>query len=273
MGFTLHLSSRLLIKQPGGTSGKLPDTFLLSSRTDPSSSHSFYLGVSPSLLLQFYGRSYAHAESSFASLAFEAFPTDIPPISSAYSTPTYQILSAVANRPPRGQPVGHHLEMSRHLLGTGLANQLALPRGSWKERMTVELELWLGWMFVHFGRAYRRGWEMERQGWFREVIPLLVLYNLGERRSTFAWRNEERREEKLGHDEGEEPVGRSIQFPAALELTRPHVYRASRWASLSVKRCAAGGIGSLARWSPFSALELSVERSRWAGLGIPPTKL
>lgn len=98
--------------------------------------------------------------------------------------------------------------MSRHLLGTGLANQLALPRGSWKERMTVELELWIGWTFVHFGRAYRRGWEMDRQGWFREVIPLLVLYNLGERRSTFAWRKEERREEKLGQDEGEEPVSR-----------------------------------------------------------------
>lgn len=70
----------------------------------------------------------------------------------------------------------------------------------------VELELCIGWTFVHFGRAWRAGWERDRQAWFRNVIPLLVIYNLGERRSTFAWRAEDRREQKLGEDEGEEPV-------------------------------------------------------------------
>jgi hypothetical protein len=53
---------------------------------------------------------------------------------------------------------------------------------------------------------------MDRQAWFRRVIPLLVIYNLGERRSTFAWRKEERREEKLGEDEGEEPASRANFF-------------------------------------------------------------
>lgn len=136
---------------------------------------SFYLGISPALLTQFYGQSFAAAESSFASLAFDAFPEEIPPASDAYSTPTYKILSAVSDRPPRGQSVGHHCELSRRLLGTGLADQLALPRGTLIERAMVEVELYLGWTFVHFGRAWRAGWEQDRQAWFRNVIPLLVL--------------------------------------------------------------------------------------------------
>lgn len=164
----------------------------------------YYLGVSPALLQQYYGHSFAIAESAFASLAFDAFPADVPPASHAYSTPTYQILSAVANRPPRGQSIGHHCEISRRQLGTGLADQLALPRGTTREWAMVKVEALVGWTFVTFGRSWRKGWERERQLWFRDVIGLLVLWNLGSRRSTFAWRKEERREEKLGEDEGEE---------------------------------------------------------------------
>lgn len=164
----------------------------------------YYLGCDPKLLNQFYGSSFAIAESSFAGLAFDAFPEEVP--TDSLNTPTYKILAALANRPPRAQSVEHHLQYSRRLLGSQLADQLALPYPGWKSRFSVELDLWLGWSFVTFGRWWiRPGWDRDRIEWFKTVLPLLVLWSLGERRSTFAWRHEDRREQKLGQDEGEDP--------------------------------------------------------------------
>lgn len=154
----------------------------------------YYLGCDPKFLNQFYGSSFALAESAFAALAFDAFPEEIPV--DGYNTPTYKILLAVSERPPRAQSVEHHLQYSRRLLGTQLADQLALPRASFRHRFSVELDLWLGWSFVTFGRWWiRPGWDVDRIEWFKDVLPLLVLWNLGERRTTFAWRPEDRRDQ------------------------------------------------------------------------------
>ncbi|KAK4058532.1 hypothetical protein OIO90_000694 [Microbotryomycetes sp. JL221] len=166
----------------------------------------YYLGIDADLLEEFYGSTYADAESAFASLAFDAFPTESP--SDPLSTPTYKILSAVSERPPRKQSIGHHLQYSRRLLGTGLANQLSISsNAAWKDRASVAFDLYCSYIFVTFGRLWpRKGWDRDRQAWVKKVIPLLVLWNLGERRTVFAWRPEQRREDKLGKDEGEDVV-------------------------------------------------------------------
>ena len=194
----------------------------------------FYLGIEADLLEEYYGHSFERAEANFASLAFDAFPQTTP--DEALATPTYRILSAVAGRPPRDQPgqstddrrppplllshrylrltssfsplhlvasVGHHLELARLLLGPALAAHIAIPRGRPRERLSVLLETALSWLVVHFGRLYRSGWDARRQRLVRHVIELLVVWQLGERRTTFAWRAEARREDKFGADEGE----------------------------------------------------------------------
>lgn len=127
----------------------------------------YYLGIDSDLLAQYYGRSFAAAESNFAFLAFDLFPSEVP--LDGYKTSTYAILSAVANRPPRPSTVGYHCEYSRTLLGDRLADQLALPRGTWRDKRAVMVDCVTSWIMVHFGRYYRRGWEFERQSLFSDV--------------------------------------------------------------------------------------------------------
>ncbi|SCZ93663.1 BZ3500_MvSof-1268-A1-R1_Chr6-3g08804 [Microbotryum saponariae] len=177
----------------------------------------FYLGIDDSLLERMYGRTYATAETSFAWLAFPAFPSEVP--EDGYSTPAHRILSAVSGRPPAARPVGHHRELSRMLLGTRLADQLALPRGTRTDWFTSRYETSLSTAFILFGRYWpRKQWEEERQAWFGEVMYLITLYHLGEKRTTFAWREEGRHEHKLGEGEGEE-AGMSLG-PAVWRETR-----------------------------------------------------
>lgn len=133
------------------------------------------------LLTQFYGQSFSLAEQNFACLAFDAFPDAIPP--NGYLTPTYQILSSVSNRPPRGTPVGYSLEYSRLLLGDGLSDQLNIPRGSRMEKFNVWRDTTASWSLIYFGRFWRKGWEEDRVGLWKQVLELLVVWQLGERRS------------------------------------------------------------------------------------------
>jgi hypothetical protein len=162
------------------------------------------LGCGPELLERCYGQDFATAEVAFASLAFDAFPETKPV--DGLLTPTYRILSAVSNRPPRASTVGYHCEYSRTLLGGALADQLGIPRGTAREQRKVSIDMWSGYILTEFGRRWRKGWEAERMELFRELIYLLTVWQLGERRTTFAWRSDERRDQKLGEDEGEEPV-------------------------------------------------------------------
>ncbi|GAA5975680.1 hypothetical protein JCM5350_002690 [Sporobolomyces pararoseus] len=170
----------------------------------------YYLGISPSLLLRYYGRTFETTESSFASLAYAVFPSGEPP-KDPYKTPQYKILSSVSGRPPRGKRVEHHLELCRLCVGPSLAEQLALPRGEWKDVWTVETERLMGWGLMTFGELYSRfggkrgqDWEARRRDWFRWVVKLLVVWQLGERRTVSAWREEGKHGEKLGLEEGEE---------------------------------------------------------------------
>ncbi|GAA5909464.1 uncharacterized protein JCM6883_003953 [Sporobolomyces salmoneus] len=170
----------------------------------------FYLGIDPSLLVRYYGRSFETTESSFASLAYAIFPSGDPP-SDPYKTPQYKILSSVSARPPRGKRLEHHLELCRLCIGPQLAEQLALPRGEWKDVWTVEVERLMSWSLMTFGDFYSRfggtrgkRWESRRQEWFRWVVKLLVIWQLGEKRTVFAWREEAKHGEKLGLEEGED---------------------------------------------------------------------
>ncbi|GAA6015880.1 hypothetical protein JCM11491_007224 [Sporobolomyces phaffii] len=188
----------------------------------------YYLGIDPALLARYYGggssSSFATTESSFASLAYAIFPSGAPP-ADPYATPQYKILSSIAARPPRGKPVEHHLELCRMSVGPSLADQLAIPRGRWRDLWTVEVERLMSWGLVTFGDAYAtyggargRRWEARRRDWFRWVVKLLVVWQLGERRTVFAWRDQTRHGEKLGAEEGEDSdlamgpvVGRQVR--------------------------------------------------------------
>ncbi|GAA6014208.1 hypothetical protein JCM10207_006132 [Rhodosporidiobolus poonsookiae] len=201
----------------------------------------YYLGLSPDLLLRVYAGSFASAETHFASLAYWIFPTGAPPPDPT-KTPQYRILSAVCDRPPRGQPLSHHVALCRLCLGPTLADQLALPHSSRVDHLRADLEVWIGWVLLEFGTQYARlggargrSWEERRQRWFRRVLELLVIFQLGERRTVYAWREVEKHAEKLGVAEGEEP---GVEFGA-------HIGAAVRkeWRSLMVEMAAVVGGG------------------------------
>lgn len=75
---------------------------------------------------------------------------------------------------------------------------------------------------IYFGRVYgqygRGDWEFERQLLFSEIMELLVIWQLGSRRTLFAWREEQLHDLKFSELEGEEPgikmgmeVGKSVK--------------------------------------------------------------
>ncbi|GAA6058815.1 hypothetical protein JCM10212_001931 [Sporobolomyces blumeae] len=169
----------------------------------------YYLGIRPSLLARYYGSTWETTESSFASLAYAIFPSGPAP-ADAFSTPQYKILSAVSARPPRGKPIGHHLELCRLCIGPKLAEQLSLPRGTWRDWCTVETErlmslgmLTFGHLYSTYGGARGQRWETRRRDFFRLIVEVLVVWQLGQRRTVFAWRDEASHGDKLGELEGE----------------------------------------------------------------------
>ncbi|GJN87541.1 hypothetical protein Rhopal_000495-T1 [Rhodotorula paludigena] len=224
----------------------------------------YYLGIDPELLVRLYGQSFYTAETYFASLAFSIFPSGAPP-PDPLATPQYKILSAISQRPPAPQNIGHHIELCRLLLGPSLADQLALPHGSWKDRFSVDLEIGIGKALLFFGDAYshtrvpflgRRGkdWEKRRQAWFRRVIELVVVYHLGERRTVFAWRETDKHQLKLDDVEGEEP---------GIEMG-PHIGVAVRteWRNLLIEMgCVLGGaavaVGATSSERPSERVQLN----------------
>lgn len=231
---------------------------------------SYYLGIQPELLTRLYGGTFATAETFFASLAFGLFPAGPPP-AEPFATPQYKILSAIAGRPPKPTRVEHHLELCRLLLGPSLADQLALPRGSLRDVLSVDLEIWTGWALLTFGAVYSRvpglgrwrgrRWEAERRRWFQWVIELVVIWQLGERRSLFVWRDGEKHALKLDVAEGEEPVRHSPRYfllrhrglpPCRGLLTsflsRFSVHRVSRWVRMSGEPSGRPGATCWSRW-------------------------
>lgn len=211
--------------------------------------------------MRLYGGTFATAETFFASLAFGLFPAGPPP-AEPFATPQYKILSAIAGRPPKPTRVEHHLELCRLLLGPSLADQLALPRGSLRDVLSVDLEIWTGWALLTFGAVYSRvpglgrwrgrRWEAERRRWFQWVIELVVIWQLGERRSLFVWRDGEKHALKLDVVEGEEPVrhsrATSRHRPTDCILFRFLSCRVSRWARMSGGPFGRHGATCWSRW-------------------------
>lgn len=185
----------------------------------------YYLGIKPDLLTRFYGTANTDTPTKshrfFACVAFHLFRPEIP--KDPFDTPTYTILHAVAHRPPQDRSTLYHCELSRFLLGQGLADQLAVPRGLWKDYLGVQQYAWTTWASTHFGRYYRPGWDRKRQALFRRIITLIVAWQLGDRRSRFAIKDEKDYEKKISelkYDEAGEPPGIKMGIEVGKEVRR-----------------------------------------------------
>lgn len=199
----------------------------------------YYLGIDPRLLSTYFSTATQDGTGNasrthrfFACIAFHLFSTREPP-KDPYSTATYTILNAVSDRPPSSKTTMYHCELSRLLLGHGLADQLAIPRGTWRDRWAVTQFKWSSWITANFSRYYLARWELSRQDLFRRVITLIVAWQLGERRSKFTWKEEADHAKKVSElqelhkdkqdDLGEAPglemgikVGKQVRWQARL---------------------------------------------------------
>jgi hypothetical protein len=142
----------------------------------------FYMGLEPALLKRHFGRGLSAAEKLFACTAFHHFSDPLPP-TDPFDTTSFRVLEAVSNRPPSNKDVMYHCEVSRALLGDGLADRLALPRATTLTTcLRVRFNFLTGRALVEFGRMWRRGWNLERQAIFRKTLPMIVAWQMGERR-------------------------------------------------------------------------------------------
>ncbi|KAI5479486.1 hypothetical protein MNV49_003428 [Pseudohyphozyma bogoriensis] len=164
----------------------------------------YYLGIEPVLLDKYYVGPFSTASQTFACFAFDAFPTDRP--TDPYTTSTYRMLTAVALRPPLKTPPSYHCQYARKLLGPQLADHLAIPGGTWWDWLTLEAGLVGLLALVRFGKIWRSGWEKERVYLGARTVEMVVLQQLGERRSVYSERTEGKMAEMLTDKDGEEPV-------------------------------------------------------------------
>ncbi|KAK4693339.1 hypothetical protein P7C70_g8946, partial [Phenoliferia sp. Uapishka_3] len=199
------------IKPCGLTSGISQSFFLLSHSRYFQALPRFFLGLSPALLSHCYPSNapFTSSEIAFASLAFTTFPPLSPSAlapAPSTETATYKILLSISGRPPiTTSTIGYHLSYSRLLLGPKFADHLLLPHGMSWDRWQVTKEVWAGKLMVDFGGVWREGWEVERMKLMREVIELLVVWGLGERRTRFQERDEKVWAEKLKEGDSDEP--------------------------------------------------------------------
>lgn len=214
----------------------------------------YYLGIKPDLLTRFYGTTNTttatRSHRFFACVAFHLFRPEIP--KDPYATPTYTILHAVAHRPPQDRTTGYHCDLSRFLLGPGLADQLAVPRGDFKDWIGVQQFAWTTWASSIFGRYYRKGWEMKRQALFRRIITLIVAWQLGERRSRFARKEEEDYEKKISEldsDEAGEPAGFEMGIKVGKEVRGQARYL---FAEMGCVIAGLGAVCAVALWRTFT---------------------
>jgi hypothetical protein len=217
----------------------------------------YYLGIKPALLSKYFTTSdpttATRSHRFFACVAFHLFKPELP--KDPFATPTYTILHAVAHRPPQGRSTLYHCELSRYLLGTGLADQLAVPRGSWKDRLLVQQYSWMGWASAIFGKYYRPGWEIKRQALFRRIITLIIAWQLGERRSRFAWKDEKDHDKKISelpYDEAGEAPGLKMGIAVGQEVRRE-----AQWVFIEMG-CVLASVGVvcvLSLWQSYSIMK------------------
>jgi len=101
------------------------------------------------------------------------------------STATYRLLSAVCDRPPIRTNVDHHLAISRFLLGSGLADRLAIPRTTLRRKIRLAVARGIDQALVMFGRWYTPRWEIERVAITRMLLLMIVCWHLGVKRTRF----------------------------------------------------------------------------------------
>ena len=212
----------------------------------------YYLGISPHLLRTYFntqGKANAsHAHRFFACVAFHLFTPTVP--KNPRATPTYTILHAVAHRPPNDKTTGFHCELSRYLLGPGLANQLAIPRGTWGDWLGVQQHAWTSWLTANFSARYRPQWEVQRQNLFRRVIYLIVCWQLGERRSTFTYKEQQdhaKKVDELEKDSKEAGEGAGVSF--GIEVGK-QVRSQARWlfVEMGIVVAGLGVVSALSAW-------------------------
>lgn len=190
----------------------------------------YYLGIHPVLLRNFFtvappghGRvSTTRPHRFFASVAFHLFAGTQKP-KDPFATSTSKILHAIAHRPPTGKSAGFHCELSRMLLGYGLADQLGVPCGTLRDRLKVQQHAWTSWLQTTFGRYYRPQWEISKQLLLKRMITLVVTWQLGEKRSTYTWRDHQHHESKISdmmkdHAEAGEDSGLEFGMHIAKEV-------------------------------------------------------
>jgi hypothetical protein len=143
----------------------------------------YYLGISPNRLSHYYAN-VSLASKLFACNTMHLFSEDFT-TSDHRSTATYRLLSAVCDRPPIRTSVDHHLAISRFLLGSGLADRLAIPRTNFKLRVRLAIARGIDQSLVIFGRYYTPRWEIERVATTRMLLLMIVCWHLGVKRTRF----------------------------------------------------------------------------------------
>ncbi|KAL8279970.1 hypothetical protein RQP46_007551 [Phenoliferia psychrophenolica] len=122
-----------------------------------------YIGIESELLEIICPTSFTATEVAFANLFFGLSPPDAP-IQPAVSTAplSYEVLAIINSFTTPSYDLGYNFEYARMILGPALANQLAIPDGTWSDWFAVQRDVNLAWMLVEFGRHWRSGWEAER---------------------------------------------------------------------------------------------------------------
>ena len=154
----------------------------VSKPHDPADK-SYYLGVSPDRLLRYYS-TVDDAMKIFACNTMHLFSIDVVAAEFKVSS-TYRLLASVADRPPRNIPIEHSFAVSRFLLGDGFADRLGLPETTFRRNLKLRLGMSIEWALVYFGRCWTNRWEVERVTMTRMLIQMIVVWQLGGKRTLF----------------------------------------------------------------------------------------
>jgi hypothetical protein len=171
---------------------------------------SYYLGISPHRLRKYYA-TVEDAMKIFACHTMHLFTSDA--ITDDFeSTSTYRLLSSVANRPPQHVPVEHSLAVSRFLLGDGFADLLGIPRTTFIRNLRFQSGMFIEWSLVAFGRCWTNRWEEQRITLTRRVIQMIVVWQLGGKRTKFTSKDYMTTQEKIEGVEDDDELDPDVRI-------------------------------------------------------------
>ena len=170
----------------------------------------YYLGISPDRLRQYYS-TVEDAMKIFACHTMHLFTSDVVTVDFK-TTSTYRLLASVADRPPRHVPVEHSLAVSRFLLGDGFADRLGIPRTTFRQNLKLQSGLFVEWALVYFGRVWTHRWEEERVTLMRRLIQMVVVWQLGGRRTKFTSKDYMTTTEKIEGSEDDDELDPEVKM-------------------------------------------------------------